>query len=304
MLTGFLLGIGAAFFWSVTNIIDKHLITRYSSHGSIGGILLLSCFFPVLLMATAVLIDGGVLLTSTYDKLILIISGVLMVGWIYFYLKALEKEDASVVMIMLVLAPIFSLLFSSLLLGEHLTTTQLIGGGIVLLGALSVSYEPGTRTLKWRLVFYALAACCITGLMYTLFKVVTVTDSFWDSVFWRSAGMVMLAILIYGINTRYRQSFHHFAHHYLFHGLSLNTLNETLSLLADTIFAFAILFAPVALVQTTESYQPIFIIVIVFVLTKLGVTTIEEKLHGPKLYTKLLGILLVLTGSFVLSTCG
>ncbi len=229
------------------------------------------------------------------------LSGVLMVGLLYFYLKALVEDDASVVMTLLVSAPFFSLIFSLLILGEWPTNIQLLGGAFMIAGSLSVSYQPLTHRFKWRLILYAVIACIIIGLMHSLFKFSTVPNLIWDSLFWRSLAMMCTGLFLYLLIPSYKRDFHIFINEHFKAGITLNTTNETLTLIGDSIFAFAILFAPLALVQTTEAYQPIFILIIVFVLSQVGVRYVEESYQRHQIFLKIVGIICVLIGSIILS---
>ena len=299
MTQGLLLGVAAAFFWSLTNIIDKYLTARHAGDGNVWGLLILSCFFPGFLLPISYYFSNS-LTTNPNSIAILLLSGTLMVTWLYFYLKALTEDDTSVVMTLLVLAPFFSLVFSNLLLGEMLSLTQLIGGGLLILGSLIVSYNHSNNSFNYRLIFYAVAASIVMGLMHTLFKFSTPEDEFWQSLFWRSSGMVITGFVLSLLIPAIWQKFYHFAKHYLRDGLSMNTANESLTLFGDTLFGFAILLAPIALIQTTEAYQPIFILIITFILSQFGFTAIAENYSRQSLVQKGLGITLVVTGSFVL----
>jgi hypothetical protein len=94
-----------------------------------------------------------------------------------------------------------------------------------------------------------------------------------------------------------RDTFYTFLVHYIGKGLALNTANETLTLTGDTIFGFAILFAPIALVQTTEAYQPIFIIIITFILAQFGFSATKESYDRNTLVLRIIGIVSVIAGS-------
>lgn len=301
MFFGIGFGVAAAFFWSISNLVDKYLVDKYADKGNVGGILLLSCFFPFFLMLCALFFSEGVNDTSLENKLILMLAGMLMVSWIYFYLKALYVDDASTVMTLLVLAPFFSLIFGNVILGEWLTSTQLIGGGLIICGAISVSFKPHEMQFKYTLLLYAIAAAVVTALMSSLFKLVTIEDDFWKSIFWRSLGMILSGFILYISFKNFRSSFHNFVSEHIGKGLSLNTINETLTLVGDSLFAFGILFAPLAIVQTTEAYQPIFIFIMILILTRFGLIHITESFDNTQSQLKLLGILLVLSGSIVLS---
>lgn len=302
MIIGFFYGIAAAFFWSLTNIIDKHLTHRHASDGNVWGIVILSCFFPAILLPIAAnYTDINIPNTNWTEASLLMFSGGLMVAWIYFYLKALTEEDTSIVMTLLVLAPLFSLLFGNIILKELPTSIQLIGGAFIVLGSLVVSYEYTEGTFNKKLILYALLASIVMGLMHSLFKFSTLEGDFWLSMFWRSMGMVLVGMVLCFSISSIRNTFYHFMSNYLKSGLSLNATNESLTLLGDMLFGFAILFAPIALIQTTEAYQPIFVIVASFILSQaFGVDSVKEDYSRNILIKKIIGTVLVIGGSLVL----
>lgn len=302
MFTGFTLGLLAAFFWSITNIIDKHLVTKYAPVGNIGGVLLLSCFFPITLAITAFVIARSEIINTPINSLILLlVSGCLMVLWLYFYLKALTEEDASVVMTLLVLAPFFSLIFGFIILGEVLSAAELFSGSLIVCGALLVTYQSSESKINYRLLFYALGASICIAVMQSIFKLYTVEEIFWVSMFWRSVGMVVSGFILFSFIFEFRKDFFTFIKSHLKHGLVLNSSNETLTLIGDTVFAFAILFAPIAIVQSSESYQPIFVILITLVLAKIGIIGLPEPLPLKQRQFRLTGILIVFIGGVLLA---
>ena len=305
MITGLAIGIAAAFVWSITNLVDKYLVDKYSSDGNVGGVLLLSCFFPVTLLLVSLLVVGGEVINLPVNEvLILLLTGLLMVLWIFFYLKALSEDDASVVMTLLVLAPFFSLIFGQIILNEFLTSAELIAGGLMVLGALTVVYEPKAGKFKWKVLGYAFAASVLTALMLSLFKFVALEGGTWESLFWRSMGMVLVGLMIYLFVQSYRNNFHTFIKHHFTKGFGLNATNESLTLVGDTLFAVAILFAPLALVQTTEAYQPIFVLLMILIINRFGWRIVTENLEKRILLQKAIGFLLVLGGTITLSLLG
>ncbi len=297
MTIGITLGLAAAFMWSLTNIVDKYLTTKYAPEGNVMGILLLSCFFPGVLLPIAYYY--GDVSFAYLDILPLLISGWLMVAWIYFYLRALTLDDASVVMTILVATPVFSLFFGNLILGEWLNNEQLFGSGLILIGAIIVSYKlSGGTGFHYLLLLNAFGAVLVMALMLTLFKFGTseVSD-IWQSLFWRSVGMISAGMFLLVVFTTAADSFLTFILQHSKAGLGFNSINELLTLAGDTLFGIAILFAPIALIQVTESYQPIFILIITIILARVGITTINESITKLDMIRKGVGIGIVVIGS-------
>jgi multidrug transporter EmrE-like cation transporter len=72
--------------------------------------------------------------------------GVLYMSAMYFYLQALQSEEASVIAPFYQASPLFGYALGHLVLGERLTPTQMIGGTLIISGALLVSLRSGGRS--------------------------------------------------------------------------------------------------------------------------------------------------------------
>ena len=70
----------------------------------------------------------------------------------YFYLQALQTEEASVVAPFFQAGPLFAYALAWLVLGETLSRLQLLGGSLIVAGGLLLSIRPGGGHLRLRLV--------------------------------------------------------------------------------------------------------------------------------------------------------
>ena len=260
----------AAFLWSIVNVVDKALIERFCKNGDTGALLILSSLFPVTLLPVAYYFAEGSLILPVSDILILILTGVLMVGWIAVYLNTLVDEDVSIVAPLMQLTPVFAFVLAFLILGELPSNTKLLAGLVIIIGSIVLSFEHTTGKLKITLLFSMLSVSAIIALINVLFKFVTVEESFWLSMFWHALGIVVTGFILYIFHSSYRQQFHRFTKDNWGIGIGLNGANETLTIAGDILFAYAILLAPLALVQTMEAYQPLF----VFIINKFGSSTV------------------------------
>ncbi len=299
MLTGLSFGLIAAFFWSITNLFDKHLVQRYTKEGKLEGVFLLSCFFPAILLPIAYAVSGtGVFAQQNIPMLLL--TGSLMTIWILFYLKALEMEDTSVVMSLLLFAPIFSLIFGNFILHELPSTQQIVGIVVIILGALILTFNQEKFRFNGQLLLLTFCASITMGIMHTLFKFVTIEGDVWSSIFWRSSGMVLIGIAIYICVKEYRDSFKLFFKQNKAVGIGLNSGNEIFTLIGDTFFALALLFAPIAIIQTSDSYQPFFILIITFILSRFSSEFVYEDFSRNKVPKKIIGMVCMCMGSILI----
>lgn len=296
-MTGFLLAGIAAFLWSIVNIIDKALVEKYCQDEGVGSLIVLSALFPSILLPISLLMAEDSIWLPTQDIAILIFSGFLTVAWISLYLKALYDDDVSIVMPLKQLTPVFALIFGFIFLGEWPATVKLVAGGVIVIGSLILSIEQTDGTIKKKLLLSMAGASAIIALMNTLFKFVTVAETFWVSMFWHSVGIVIVGLSIYVFHTKYRNQFHAFIKSNWGVGLSLNATNESLTVVGDVLFAFAILLAPLALVQSMEAYQPVFVFIIGMIMVKIAPKLLNEDTSRNVIIQKIIGILLVVVGT-------
>lgn len=300
MTLGLTIGIAAAFLWSIVNIIDKYLVERFCRDTGIGALIILSSLVPGVVIPVGFLLSDGTVLIQKSGILILLISGALTTLWIGLYLHALLEEDVSVVTALFQLTPVFALLLGIVFLGEMLTLTQLAAGCIVVLGSIAISLEPSSKKIKWKPLLYISGASMTVAFMNVLFKFVAADIQFWTAIFWQAIGTFATGILVYLFYNKFRASLLRFLKKNAGLGISLNLFNESITVIGDVLFAFAILLAPLAIIQTTESFQPIFVFFMVLLLAATFPKLAHEDFSRSAIIQKILGIFLVVSGTIVL----
>lgn len=294
---GYVIASIAVFFWSIVNIIDKTLVERFSKDGGVGALLMLSALFPAVLIPISYLLSGSTLFIPYTDIAILFFTGVLNVAWIYLYLDSLQDDDVSRVVPLMQLTPVFALFFGLIFLNEWPTTSQLLAGAVIVVGSLIISVERTTGRIKLKLILSLAGVSAIFALIQALFKLTTTDSDFWVSMFWRSVGIMFVGISLFIFHKKYRCQFVNFIKANWGLGAVINSLNETLTVVGDVLFAFAVLITPLALVQTMEAYQPVFIFLIGLILSHFAPNILNEDVSFLSLAQKLLGITIIVSGS-------
>lgn len=300
-MSGYIIAGLAVFLWSIVNIIDKVLVDRFSKNGSVGALLVLSALFPVVLIPISFFLTGSSLLLPPQDVLILLLTGILTVAWIYLYLDSLQDAEVSKVVPLMQLTPVFALLFGYIFLNEWPSQQQLLAGAIIVIGALIISIERTTGKIKGKLIMSLAGVSAIFALIHALFKLMTTDSDFWTSIFWRSTGIFLVGVTLLLFHDAYRKQFFAFMRSNGSLGVTLNSVNETLTLVGDVLFAFAVLLAPLALIQTVEAYQPAFIFILGVLLSKYAPTLLTEDYSYVAIAQKILGIVIILIGSIWLT---
>lgn len=299
----FWIALGAPLLWSLVNISDDYLVTKFSKGGkAIGALVIFSSivgFMAAILMAFFV---SGIFDISFADKLILMFIGAFSIVWVIFYLYALEIEDVSAVVPWFLVNPIFGYILGYIFFRETLSFKQILGSAIILVGALIISLNVSnvSPTLKKKVAVYMLISCFFFSLIGVMFKFVATTDNFWIASFWEHLGLGFIGFLILAFMPHYRRSFldmHKSGGNKIF---AVNVSSEGLTIAGNLLTNYALLIAPISLVYLVASYQPAIVLLLTFLLTKFFPNIIKEDFSWKTLWPKLLAISIMIMGSMVL----
>ncbi len=130
-MTWFIIAIIAPFLWSIVNHADKYLLSKHESESSVGSLMIFSTFAGIVVVIFAPLFTDS-LAIPLYQAGVLILSGILAASGIMMYLYALEHEETSMVVPFMQLIPVFGYIFAYLILGETLTSNQIIASLIII----------------------------------------------------------------------------------------------------------------------------------------------------------------------------
>lgn len=302
-MTWFFIALIGPLLYATTNFIDKVLLEKIFKKGGVGTILLISSLISFFVLPILLLIDRTVFDVSGIKILVLAIVGILNVLVIWFYLIALKDEEASIVVVFYQLVPVFGAILSYYILGEVLSQMQIIAMAIIILGTTIISFEVDNENkfkLRRKTVLPMLAAGLCWALGSVLFKGVALEENLWRSLFWEHLMLTVSGILIFIFIRSYRDSFLIAMRENTKKVLSLNVLNEFLYISGNVIIAFTYLIAPIGLVLLTESFQPIFVLMIGIFLTIFFPKIITEKIHAKHIWQKIIAIVITGIGTYLL----
>lgn len=285
------------------NHFDKYLISKFLKNGSVGSLILFSALFAVFALPFIYIFKPGVIYSVSFgDAVILMVNGAVLVGAIICYLYALEDDEASYVAPLFQLIPVFGFILGYLLLGEILTGRQVVAGLLILLGSLFLSLElsGNGKKIKTRLVLLMVGSSLLYAINAVVFKSVAVNAGFVDSVFWDMAGKFIFGVILFFVIRPYREQFLALIRDNGAYVLGLNIVNEIMGLVGEFALVLAVLYAPVALVQSVGGLQPAFVLIIGILLTKFLPHFGEEKLERKFLVQKFIGIAIITGGVYLL----
>jgi drug/metabolite transporter (DMT)-like permease len=303
----FFIALGAPFLWALVNIADKYLVTNYSTgknsnDKSSGALVLFSSLVGIFAAGGIGIFSTNVFDISTSDKVLLFGTGVFSIVWILLYLFALEIEEVSAVVPWMLTIPIFGYILSYFFLGEMLSSRELIGGGIVILGAviLSVDFSKVHLMFKKRISGLMLTSSLIYAINGVIFKFIASAESFWVASFWEYLGLGVGGIFIFVFIRRYRVDFIETIQTSGIFIFSVNVMSEITTIAGNLLTNFALLIAPVAMVYMVGSFQPVVVLMLTYLSTKFSPKIVTEDFSRKIILPKIVAIAVMIAGSVIL----
>ncbi len=304
MQNWFLVALVAPILWSIVNHIDKYMLSKYLKERGVGALLIFSALASVIILPFLLIFyHAQIFDVSSGDLFILVLVGLLSALAFYFYLKGMDEEEASIVIPLFQLVPIFGYFLGYFILGESLNNTQIFSSLLVIFGIIILVIEidiDNKVTLKGRVLALVTASSFFFALHDTLFKKVAITESFVTSVFWQYVSLTVFGILILIFVKKYREDFFAMFHHTGHKLIGLNIMSEALYIAGNLTNNFATLLAPVAVVLVVSSYQPLFVFIGGILLTLFLPKISMEKISTRHLFHKIISIMIILIGSYFL----
>lgn len=285
------------------NHFDKYLLSKYVKGGTVGALILFSSLFAVFALPIIYFINPGVIGGITFMQgVILMVNGAFLTIGIILYLYAIDSDEASYVAPFMQFYPVFGFILGFLLLKEVLSVNQIFAGVLIVVGSIILSYEltPGKKKFKLRLVALMLGACFFYSINAVIFKMIAVDEGFTTSLFWDMAGKFVFGLILFLSLKSYQTEFIGMIKNNGIKVVILNVINEIIGLVGEIATVFAVLFAPVAMVQSLTGLQPVFVLILGIFLTLVFPKFVKESLSRNHLLQKIIGVVIVTVGVFLL----
>jgi uncharacterized membrane protein len=273
--------------WAISVHLDKYLVERFFKDTDVAVLLLFTAFVGLVTLPFIAYFEPTVMSPSAGGIALIMLAGVFYMSSMLLYLMALQNEEASVVAPFFQSGPLFGYVLAYLVLGETLTRPQMAGGVLIILGALIVSLRfgrphgtAGRGGFKVRLAGLMLACGFIMALSSLIFKVFAIRVEFWTTTFWMFVGEALFGAALLAVPS-YRAQFVAIVHRNTTALLSINASNELINLGGGLGNRYALLFAPLSLVQAIGSTTTLFVflfgIVLSVVCPSLGRETLSRR---------------------------
>jgi uncharacterized membrane protein len=282
--------------WAISVHLDKYLVERYFKHTSVAALLLFTAFIGLALLPFIWWFQPETMNVALPTKCLAGFSGMLYMAAVFFYLQALQSEEASVVAPFFQAAPLFAYVLAYVVLGERLSSLQMFGGLLIVGGAALVSVRTAApQTFKTRLVVLMLACAFSAAVSSLIFKLAAVAVDFWPATFWMYVGEAIFGIVVLAIEP-YRRQFFSLLRSNPGALLAINAANELINLGGGLGARYALLLAPLSLVQAVGSTTTLFVFLIGIGLTLCCPTLEREDLSGGNLVRKGASAMLIAIG--------
>jgi uncharacterized membrane protein len=246
--------------WAISTHFDKYLVERYFKHSDVAVLLLFTAFVGLLTLPFIAHFEPTVFAPSAASIALIIVSGVLYMGAMLFYLHALQSDEASVVAPFFQAVPLFGYVLAYFVLGERLSILQITGGALIVAGTLTVSLRFGHPAHRFKLRLVLLMLCCglAAALASLIFKLFAIEVAFWTTTFWMFVGEAVFGAALLCVG-RYRQQLVDLFRSNAVALLSVNGSNELINLGGSLGNRYALMFAPLSIVQAIGSTTALFV---------------------------------------------
>jgi uncharacterized membrane protein len=283
--------------WAISVHLDKYLVERFFKDSNVAVLLLFTALVGVLLLPFIWYYEPNVLSPSAGSIALIILAGILYMSALLLYLQALQSEEASVVAPFFQAGPLFGYVLAYFVLGETLSPRQMAGGAMIIIGASIVSIRLGRsmRMFKARLAMLMVACGFIMALASLIFKVFALQVEFWTTTFWMFVGEGIFGAALLMIPS-YRRQFIALVRTNTAALLSINASNELINLGGGLGNRYALLFAPLSIVQAIGSTTTLFVFAFGIVLSVCFPGFGRENLSARELVQKGIAAVIVAIG--------
>jgi uncharacterized membrane protein len=288
--------------FAVSNYLDKYLLSTYFKDQGSGALIIFSSLVGLIAIPFILIFQRSVFDLTLSTEIFMAASGALYIIALLPYFASLRDDDASVVVPLWQLIPVFGYIFGYFILGETMSLGQIGAGVLVLAGGflLSLDFQATKFSVKWRLLLLMALASILMALNSVAFKYFALDASYWVTSFWSYVGLVAVGIGFLVFSKTSRMQFVAVFKVNSLQALGINTINEIVNVVGMFILNFALLLAPVAYIFLAGSVQPLFVLIYGVVLTLLFPKYIEENIERSVLIQKVIAITLMVAGAFLM----
>lgn len=291
-MTWLIIVIIAHLFYALVFVIDKYILSRSLPHP-----IVYAFYVGILSIAIWVLAPFGFYFPSSEETILILLAGIAQVaGWIFFY-KAIHKGEISrIIPFVGAFIGIFTLILSVLIIKEGLTSKQLLAIALLILGSLIMA-------LKKREIFQGYFRLAIlASLLFAVFWVITKhifeDTTFVNGIIWIRTGVAVIALTLL-ISKKNRELIFQKAEKLEASTVKAFLIGRALGALAALGIYLAVFWGSVALVNSLQGLQYVFVLILALLLFK-KFPKLGEEFRREIIIQKIIAIILIGAGLFIL----
>lgn len=290
--------------WAISTHLDKYLVDKYFKDSNVAVLLIFTALIGLFALPFIWSFEPSVTALGLRGAAVMGFSGLLYMGAMLLYLRALQAEEASVVAPFYQAAPLFGYILGYAVLGERLSDLQMLGGGLIVCGAGLASLQFGNqKRFNGRLAGLMLVCALALAVSSLIFKIFAVRGDFWPTTFWMYAGEAAFGAALLLVPA-YRNQFTQLLRQSPGAVLSVNAANELINLGGGLGTRYALILAPLSLVQAIGSTTTVFVFLFGVLLSVFYPVLEHEDLSRSELIRKGCAAVLVALGTVLASGFG
>ena len=286
--------LSAAFCRATISIIDKYVLTKWIKNPLI----------PVMMIGIIGLFGSFVVYffrgfapLSNFNVFLSLAAGFLYILTAVFYFKALKEEEASRIVPLSSLSPLFILIFAGIFLGEVFTPIKYLGIILLIAGAILISSRNLLKITFSRAFGWMLLAVITASVVAVLTKYILNFTDYWTVFAWTRAGT---AIGVIPIIFFYFPELKSVTKQYGKKVIIVMSANEVLNLFAVLFITIAMSIGYVTLVRALSSVSPLFVLFGAVILSRFYPFILKEEIGRSVILQKVLAIILMLIGAMLI----
>ena len=298
MILAILSTMSASLLLAITNHIDKFMISD-NENSNIKALLVFSTLiagiilFPLWLIVNKFTFNFDITIFS-----IIFCSAFCFTFSGYFYFKAIEITDASIVVALFQIVPIFSLILTYIFFNEVLTFTQLGGILIIIISTIVMMLKKVNGLFNFKPFIFMLIVTISSSLYYFLLEYAINLSNYNSALLMFQLSLFLIGLFLIFFKS-YRNSFFEMLDRRK-KLIGFNILNEAFTLIANMLNNFANLFIPLAIVNALNSFQVVFAFLIGCIGTIIFPKFFKEDINKMVVLKKIICIIFELIGVFLL----
>jgi bacterial/archaeal transporter family protein len=287
--------ISGALFWSIANIIDKTVLTKWVKKPLI-PIIVTGVIWLVLGLMTY--FSKGFSHLSGFNIFLAILTGIFSILSYLFYFKAMQIQEASRIVPLTNLYQLFVLILATIFLGEVFTPLKYLGIIFLVAGAILISLKNFSKISLGKAFWWIILTAGFYAINAILIKYLLNSADFWTIFGYKSIGMFLGSIPI---------AFFYFPD--LIKTVKQHGKKVIIAMSAsELITALGILFSIIAtsigyvtLVNALFSIQPFFVLLFTVLLTIFFPSILKEEISKSTIFLKFSAIILMFIGIILIT---